>query len=704
MTDREILKEAQARFKLAADAEAEARAEALDDLRFISGEQWPDEIKHQRDVDGRPCLVVNRLPQFVAQVVNDARQNRAAIKVNPVDDVSDPETAELMQGLIRHIETTSDADTAYDQAMESAVIGGFGHWRILTEYADQESFDQEIRIEPIPNPFMVYWDPAAKFVDRSDARFCLIVADMAKSEFEAAYPDSESASLANLSSIGDRAPGWAAGEMIRVAEYFRVSEEEYTLCLIQTDQGAQVLPKSEVPKGYPIDKERTARRRKVTWYKLNGIEVLEKQELPGQWIPVVSVFGQELNIEGKKKLISLVRHAKDPQRMYNYWASAETEAIALAPKSPWIVAEGQLEGYEQQWQASNVRNLTFLTYKPRTANGQQLPPPTRNVFEPAIQAITQARMMAADDMKATTGIYDSSLGNRSNETSGKAILARQREGDIATFHFVDNLARAIRHTGRILIDLIPRIYDTARVVRILGEDGSVDTKPVNTPVVEQGIERIYDLTTGKYDVTVSVGPSYSTKRQEAAESMMALTQAYPPLMQVAGDLMVRNMDWPGADDMAERLKKTLPPQLQDKNDEQQPIPPQVQAQMQALMQQHEQLTQALTTLQGEVETKKVELDSRERIAELQEETKRLQIQATSQIEMAKLGSQEAVVQLQAELAAIKQSIELQHAADMTAMQQQHERIMAPDPSPEHEAVESPAMEAQEHATGLEAMD
>lgn len=704
MTDSEILKEAQARLKLAADAEAEARAEALDDLRFVSGEQWPDEIKHQRDTDGRPCLVVNRLPQFVAQVVNDARQNRAAIKVNPVDDKSDPETAELLQGLIRHIETTSNADTAYDQAMESAVIGGFGHWRILTDYADQESFDQEIRIEPIPNPFMVYWDPAAKFVDRSDARFCLIVADMPKSEFEAAYPDSESVSKANMDSIGDKAPGWAAGEMIRVAEYFRVSEEEYTLCLIQTDQGARVLPKSEVPAGYPVEKTRTARRRKVNWYKVNGLEVLEKQELPGQWIPVVSVFGQELNIEGKKKLISLVRHAKDPQRMYNYWASAETEAIALAPKSPWIVAEGQLEGYEQQWQASNVRNFTFLTYKPRTANGQPLPAPTRNVYEPAIQAISQARMMAADDMKATTGIYDSSLGNRSNETSGKAILARQKEGDIATFHFVDNLARAIRHTGRILIDLIPRIYDTARVVRILGEDGSVDTKPVNTPVVEQGIERIYDLTAGKYDVTVSVGPSYSTKRQEAAESMMALTQAYPPLMQVAGDLMVRNMDWPGADDMAERLKKTLPPQLQDGDDEQPPIPPQVQAQMQALMQQHEQLTQALTTLQGELETKKVELDSRERIAELQEETKRLQIQANAQIEMAKLGSQEAVVQLQAELAAIKQSIDLQHAADMATMQQQHERIMAPDPSPEHEAAESPAMEAREHATGREAMD
>lgn len=654
--DTKLLETARERFRLAEEAEDHIRDEALDDLKFRAGEQWPDDIENARKLEKRPCLTINRLPQFIRQVTNDQRQNRPAIQVNPVDDQGDPETAEILQGLVRHIEHNSSADIAYDTAFEHAVTMGFGYFRVITNYVDPMSFDQEILIKRIKNPFTVYFDPTCQEPDYSDAGWAFIVDELTEGNYKEQYPDSELASLNDWVSIGDHAPGWLSKNGVRIAEYFVIEQKRKTIVLLSDKS---VIPKDKLPETLPEDLTIVAERETlvpvVKWYKINGIEVLEETEWVGKWIPIVPVLGDEIEVDGKRELCGLVRFAKDPQRMYNYWATAETEMIALAPKAPWVMAEGQDEGYERQWDTANTKNYSRLVYKPKSLNGEALPPPSRNYAEPPVQAITQARLQSSDDLKATTGIYDASLGARGNETSGKAILARQREGDVANFHYIDNLTRAIRHLGRILVDLIPRIYDAPRVLRIIGEDGSQKTVQVNQPVQEQGVEKIYDLTTGKYDVIVSVGPSYTSKRQEAVESMMQLTQNYPKLAEIAGDLLVKNMDWPGAKEIAERIRKTLPPGMAEQENEQDdgktPMPPEMQAQFQQMQQMIEQLTQALNQAQDKLEGKEMELESKERIAFAQ-------MQVDLMKTMATIESKEALAAFQQELGHINDRLNI----------------------------------------------
>lgn len=688
MADNRILSLARDRFQQAVDATRDLRDKALDDLRFVTGDQWPDSIRRQRDQDGRPCLTINRLPAFVKQVVNDQRQNRPAIKISPVDDQGDPDTAEILAGLCRHIEANSAADVAYDTAFESAVRCGFGAFRILTDYTAPDSFDQEILIKRIRNGFAVYFDPTAQEPDYSDAKWCFVVEDLTPEAFKAAYPGSDLAGLNSFESVGNRAPGWITPSGVRVAEYFYVEEKPVTLCLVALPQGMVVMPKPEVPAGMMIMKERDTTQPMVKWAKLNGLEVLEARDWPGKYIPIVPVLGDEAEVDGQIVLASLVRHSKDAQRMLNYWKSAETEAIALAPKAPYVAAEGQLEGYEDDWKNANTRNLPYLTYNPRAAGGVVLGAPQRQTAEPAIMAITNAAAGSIDDLKGTMGIFDASLGAHSNEQSGRAIMARQREGDNATFHFQDNLSRAIRHCGRIILDLIPKIYDTERVVRILGLDGEAETVTVNAPTKHKGTERIYDLTTGLYDVVVSTGPSYGTKREQSVGAMLELAKAYPPLMQVAGDLVVKAMDWPGAEALAERLQAALPPELRPKDEKQQgPDPQQMQMAMQQLSQQHEMLVGRVHELQDALESKQselmaqgamkqAELESRERIAKMQEETK-LAIAISQQQaaeELAHLRNLTDTLKLDAQHAhqAQQQQIQQESAAEMAAQTESKE--------------------------------
>lgn len=615
-SDEEILRLARERFLLAQEAEADIRKEALDDLEFRAGRQWPDDIKMQRVIDNRPCLVINRIPQFIRQITNDQRKNRPSIKVSPIDDKADVETAKILQGMIRHIEYNSSAELAYDTAFEGAVTKSFGFFRIITDYIDPMSFDQEILIKRIRNSFSVYMDVNSKEPDCSDANWGFIFEDIPNDEYKADYGDSKLASSNEWRSIGDQTPGWVQESTVRVAEYFYKEYKTITLALLSngfTADKAKLTP--EVLKEVQIVRERKAKIPVVKWCKINGHEILEKTDWLGKWIPIIPVVGDELDINGKRVLEGIVRHAKDPQRMYNYWASTETETIALAPKAPWIVAEGQVPPeYQAQWANANSKNHAYLPYKTTSVNGQLAPPPQRNVFEPPVQAISQARGLAADDMKATTGIYDASLGNQSNEQSGIAITRRNQQSETSNFHFIDNLSRALRHAGRILVDLIPKVYDTQRSVRILGENGDEEVVAINQMFDKDGKNKIHNLQAGLYDVTVETGPSYSTKRQEAVASMIDLTKVYPQVAQVAGDLMVRNMDWSGAQEIADRLKKTLPPGIADEPDKKQPpIPPQVQAQMQQMGQLIDKLTTELTQSTEAIKNKTYELQSKERI-------------------------------------------------------------------------------------------
>jgi hypothetical protein len=600
--DNDLLSVARSRFTQALDAESTTRRLQELDLAFLGGDQWEASIKAQRDRDRRPCFTINRLPQFVHQVTNEQRQHPPAIRIQPVDDQADVETAKILQGVIRHIEVSSHADIAYDTARQHQVGQGLGYFRVLTAYEHPLSFQQVLKIQRIRNRFSVYVDPTFQQPDGSDMQWAFVVERMPREAFEAQYgrmPEQ----AAVWSGSGDT---WISPHEVQVAEYFY--REDVRVEIAQLEDG-QVLRRRDVPEGVPVVATRTTVVPQIWWCKINGYQVLERTRWLGQYIPIIPVIGDELVTQEGTDYIGLVRYAQDPQRLYNYWVSAETEAIALAPRAPFIGAEGQFEGHETEWANANTRNYAYLEYTPTSHGGQALPPPQRMALEPAVQAITQARMLAADDLKSTTGIYDAALGNRSNETSGVGIRARKTESDTATAHFPLNFTYALRHCGVILLDLIPKLYDRATILRIIGEDGQTQQVPVNQPFTDaNGVERLYKLGVGRYDVVISTGATYATQREEAVDRLTQLVQAFPPLLQVLGDQLIQHMDFPGAPEMAERLKLLLPPEVQGQGNP---------AQMQQALQQMTQQLEAINAYAQQMEGQAQELAQRNQELELQ---------------------------------------------------------------------------------------
>ena len=565
----DILKEAKEAFSLAEDYEADNRSLAIEDLNFARlGNQWDDTVLQQRKTQGRPALTVNKLPTFIRQVTNDARQNKPSIKVRPVDGGADVATANVINGLIRNIEQTSNADVAYDTASDFAASMGFGYFRVDVDFANDDTFEQDIRIERIPNPFNVFGDPYSDAADSADWNTAFLVKLLAKEEFKRRYKgaqpvDWEQAGYTRL----DHA--WFDGEQVMVAEYWARTEHPRTILLLSDGEvvGADVYEETrdtfEVL-GLTVVNQRQVKSHKITHYLLTGAEVLEITEWAGRYIPIIPVYGEEVNVEGKRHFRSLIRDAKDPQRMFNYWRTASTELVALAPKAPYIGPESAFTGKDaRKWETANTENHAFLAYGKIGKTDKR---PERQPFAGVPAGALQESLNASDDMKAIIGLYDASLGARSNEVSGRAIRERKMEGDVSTFHFQDNLSRGIRHGGRVVLDLIPHVYSGERIIRTLGQDGTVETAQLGQETVqedqEQGIKGVYNLTAGKYDLTVEAGPSFTTQRQEAAEQMMDLLKAYPQAAPIIGDLLVKNLDWPGADEIAERLKALLPAILQ----------------------------------------------------------------------------------------------------------------------------------------------
>ena len=629
-----MLSTMRSRLATAMSAFSASRSDELDDLRFMAGSpdnawQWPTDVLSTRgsvqgqSVNARPCLTINKLPQHVRQVTNEQRQNRPSGKVIPADDQADPDVAEIFDGIVRHIEYMSDADVAYDTACENQVTLGEGYIRLLTEYCDDNTFDQDIKIARVRNAFSVYMDPMIQDPCGADARYCFITEDMPKDEYERLFPDAQPISTLLSQGTGDPALGqWINEQTIRIAEYFYVDYEDVKLNLYpgnMTLQDGSSQDEQMKMMGLNPIRSRTAQVRKVKWIKTNGFEVLEEQDWAGKWIPVVRVIGNEFEVEGQIYISGLVRNAKDAQRMYNYWVSQEAEMLALAPKAPFIGYGGQFEGYEHQWKTANTQNWPYLEVNPDVTDGSgaTLPLPQRAQPPMAQQGLIAAKMGAADDIKATTGQYDSSIGATSNERSGRAILARERQADTGTYHFVDNLARAVRHITRQIVDLIPKIYDTQRVARIIGIDGQTSMakidptqpEPVREIRDQSGvvIDKIYNPGVGRYDVVVTTGPSYLTKRQEAMDAMSQILQGSPQLWAVAGDLFVKNMDWPGADELAERLRKTIDPKLMEDQDD--PALQAAKQQIEALSQEMQMMQAMLQRVNDSMEAQKLKVDS-----------------------------------------------------------------------------------------------
>ena len=623
--DSDILMEARRAFEEARDAEDHNRLTYIEDTRFARlGEQWPDAIRQQRERDGRPCLTINRMPTFIRQVVNDARMNKPAIKVKAADGSGDPMVADIIGGLVRNIEHVSNASDAYDTAVENSVTGGYGYWRVSLGYAFDDAFDLDIMIERIVNPLSVYGDPNSTSADGSDWNVAFVTERLHKDTFKRKYGDKSTVDF-DADEWRDLGDDWMNEEGVLIAEYWTREEEERRIVRLsdgrvidqETLENDESIIAALSVGMVQITGERTVTAHKVTQRIISGAEVLETNEWPGSYIPIVPVYGDEFFCEGKRYLRSLIHPAKDAQRMANFWRTASTELVALAPRVPFIGPAGAFAG-DDGWNAVNTANLPYLEYE-----GQV--PPQRQPLDSGVAAgALQEAMNATDDMKAIMGLYDASLGARSNETSGRAILARQREGDISTFHFIDNLSRAIRHTGRIIVDLIPRVYTGPRIVRVLGEDGKEQSVPVNQAVQMpdprgQAIERIFDLSLGKYDVAVESGPSFTTRRDEMAMALQELIRAFPPSAPVLGAEMVKAMDFPNAEKIAEKLAK-LDPTNENK------LPPEVQQQIQQGMQRIQQLEAENAKLKADmqIDQAKVKVDA------FEAETDRMEAMANMQ--------------------------------------------------------------------------
>src|SRR5271166_892697 len=673
--DEAFLNLARDRFKLAAQSEARSRREMLDDLEFSIGNQWPQNITAQRQLDGKPCLTMNRLPQFIRQVTNEQRQQRPSIQINPIGDGADVDTAEIYEGIIRHIETNSHAGEAYDTGFDFMVRIGCGAWRVITDWIAPETEDQEIYIVPIDNPFTVYLDPTNK----RDPGWGFIIEDLLAEEFKRQFSESKyangTATLSHYESVGDMRANWAntinGQPSIRIAEYFWVEKSK-------GDKGRQT--------------------KQVKWSKISGLDVLDERDWPGRQIPIVKIYGDDIIVNGERHIAGLVRDAKDPQRAYNYWISAATEKIALAPKAPWLVAEGQIEGYEKFYEQSNYRNLAYLTYKQVDAGGKPAPPPARNTIEPGIQGMTELLQLAVQDMQATTGLYPNNLGEKqTTNESGKAVLARQKQGDINTLNYSDNHARGIEQTGEIILELIPKVYTSARIQRIIKPDGTPSMVGIynskNGEDEQDGMEaaggdpnikKVYDIGTGRYDVAVSVGPSYQSKRQEAVASQMALIQAFPQLFTIIGDQITRNMDWPGADEIADTLKKVKlanMPYLADEEDQSPEMQlQQLQAKLAQMAQQHQLTTQQLQQATQIIQTKQVESNAKVQIEQLkgQNDARLQQMKLEAQIVIAQIEakSQDANARAQETIQVWNELHGAAHEKAMAGDQQAHEQSLA----------------------------
>jgi len=623
--EQDFLQLARDRFKMCVDAESSRRAEMLTDLKFYCGDQWDGMVRARREggPNPRPCLTINRTEKFVKHVVNNMRQSRPAIKVAPVGD-TDEEDAQIRQGLIRHIEINSQADTAKDTAFEHMAIMGLGAMRVVDDWASPLSMDQELFVRWVPNIFQLYWDPTASMPDWSDIKFAFIVEDLTQAEFKAQNPNAQPVSAANFSSTGDTAEHWLPGAKIRVAEYFWIDYEKRKLVQLSDGRvglfGEMPIDVDQGGNTPTVVAERDVNLPQVWWSKISGVEVLRKRKWKGRYIPLIPVIGNQVMLDGQKVIVGMVRYAREPQRLYNYMYSTLVETVALAPRSQFIATAEQIEPYRDLYERANTEPQSVLPYVAATTlgegQGQLIPPPQRISPSVDIASFVQGLQVADQQLKAVFSIYEASLGQRGPQESGIAINARKIESDTGTYDWGDNFIRSLQHLGRVLNDLLPYYYNTpGRIVQIIREDDTRESITLNQDHEKNGQTKKYDLSQGEYSTIISTEASFATKRQEAAQGMLDLAKVYPPLWQLAGDIFVKELDWPGKDAIAKRLEKALPAGVKDPDPDALPIPPEFQSQLAQYRQQIQVLTQAL----NQATDKREEIRLKEEFATLRTE-------------------------------------------------------------------------------------
>lgn len=579
-----VIAEAKRRWRQCNDYESSARNRNIDDYKFFNADtenkyQWDQTTLSGREGSNKPCLTINKTRQHCLHIINDAKQNTPSIKIVAVGDEATFESSQVFQGLIRHIEYISNAAVAYDTAGEFQVAMGIGYWRVVTDYVDGDSFDQEIFIRRIKDPLNVYLDPDIVEKDGSDARFGYIYTDLPNDEFKELYPEHQD--LGHSAALDDSAI-FDDEYHVRVCEYFRIVEKEDKLIAIEDQETGELVTYrlSKVPEELkdlaksmmdsPNSKLRTVVDNVVEWYLIIGDKIADRTIWPGKYIPIVRVIGEETVIDGQMDRKGHVRALKDPQRMYNYAASAAVEVVAYQSKSPYIADVKSIEGLETYWASQNIDTHAVLPYKGTDDDGNTLEKPERQTAPLPSPAFIQLMIDSDKQMDMASGQYEATFGEKSNERSGKAIDARQRQGETATYHYIDNEAIAIRFTGKIILDLIPKVYDTKRTLRILAEDNTTSEIMIDPQAQAayqeqmhrhtKQVQRIFNPNVGKYDVIADVAPGYATRRAESFNALGNIISSDPSALMLVGDLWVKNSDFPDADKVAERLHNMLPPQ------------------------------------------------------------------------------------------------------------------------------------------------
>jgi hypothetical protein len=623
----EILGDAKKRFSQARKVESDNRREGVEDLKFKNGEQWSQADATSRASEGRPCITENRLPTFANQITNDQRQNRPSIVISPMGDKASKKDAKILRGMIRAIERDSSADVAYDTGFQSAVDNGWGYWRVMSEYESEKSVTEQVLvIRPLFNPMNVYLDPA-RTPFMLDAKWGFISEMLPKDEFKREHPDASMTPWGETG-IGDDEKDWISDEEIRVAEYYYFDHVERELVLLDNGhQGWQdeldELLAARVERGtIEVVARRTVQCQKLKWCKLTAIEIIEgPKDCDGQYIPIIECNGTILNINGKLSKKGIIRDAKGPQRMLNFYSTLETENVALQPKAPWIMEEGQVEGHEDKWQQANRKSFSYLLYKGTNIAGKPSPPPQRQPFQGPPAAILAAKQGTVEALKAVTGIrFDATMSERMQDESGRAIRELKRDSNLGAYHYIDNFGRALRNTGIVLCDLIPYKYDTKRIVSILDESGVDDRVMINPSMTQAHGEvvgqtpesaepqriKMFNPKIGRYRVTCTIGPSYATKRVEATESQMDFVRAMPQVGQLVADLIAKNSDWEGSEEFANRIAKSMPANLLTPSRED--MSPQVQALIQALQGQLQNMGQQLQMMGKELTDRQKDRD------------------------------------------------------------------------------------------------
>lgn len=660
---KDLLTRIRERYKVMVEADQENRRAALEDLKFVNlpGYQWDANMRQERGE--RPCYEFNKLRINGKRVINEIRANRPQGKVRAVEG-GDKETAELYEGLCRNIWNISDGDSVVDAAAEYQVDAGMGAWRIDTEYSHDSTFDQDIYIRPIKNPFCLYVDPGCRDIMKRDAEDWILTERLSKKAFEAKYGDAEKVDFEE--SEFDDEDEWEDDGTVRVCEYWYKEPYDKEIWLVQSPNGPITVDStSDEARGIDqqaIIKRRTAKCERIMMVIISGSAILEgPAEWAGSQFPFVMIYGEHKVVDGKVLWWGLHRFAKDAQQSYNVSRTAIDETIALAPKAKWWATADQAKGLTGQWAEAHRKNRPFMLYN---ADGKVPGPPVMMPGADVSVALLQQATVAAQDIRDVTGLHEASFGEESSEKSGIALARKQNQAQIVTYNFPDNMAKGIRRTWEILIDLIPNIYDAERELRIVGADGAEDYKRVNQivfdPQTGQSL-RVNDMTVGRYDVTITVGPSFATLRQEAAEVYGELGAKNPALMQVAGDLVFKSLDYPYADEIAKRWQTILPPPIQKMLSEGKDIPPEAQAvmnqaeQAMQIVQQQTQLVQAaaqeVQQEQAQSEKQKAEVEkalANLKTAEAQFEAKIAKTLADLSTREAQLSLREAQVNSQAE--------------------------------------------------------